>query len=186
MIKSFIVIGLGLLMSVPTFASDTGGDYNFRVNPLALLGGSFSVGFDVKMNDQWTIGPEVSYGSYRLTDSSYSYDVSSFWAGARWNYFTAGVFKDGWYIGPTIGYGTAKVSYTGILGNTEASVSTLIAGALFGYGWFWEKVNLMLGLGYAVGLGPTTVKVKDSSGYESTVNTRVAGVAGEFSVGWTF
>lgn len=162
---------------------------NLRVNPLGLLLGGIDATLDFKYDENWTIGPKLSYMSFEASRSgsfTEDFSIKGYSLGARANWFKNGVYTDGLYVGPDLSYSYVKVSSSDTSGTVTAEGQGLYATGLVGYGWFWQNFNMMLGGGLTAGLLGTQVKVKDSNGNETKVSVRSGGLALEWTVGWTF
>ena len=164
---------------------------NIRFYPINLLVGLISVDADFRLGDFWTLGPSLGFWNASVSNSSGSFSdfsVKMFRVGARANWHKNGVFTDGLYIGPSIDYSTIDVSSRDSNGATaSAKGSILSATALIGYGWFWDSFNMLLGVGGTVGLGPSKIEVKSSSGSTTSYDSiRGGGLALEFAMGFKF
>lgn len=172
--KQFVLIGFVLCFL--GFQSASANSTNIRFNPLGMLVGYINANVDFKVGSSWTIGPEVGYLNWDFSDTS----VSATKFGVRANFFLGGnAFEDGWYIGPFAMYVSAE-GKDDITSDTAKATGTII-GALFGYGWFWNSFNMMLGLGfqsYNINAEATTTVDFDS------VNR--TGAAFEWTIGWAF
>lgn len=173
-----------------TYASDSA-EYNFRFSPIGLIVGSINIGLDIVVAPDWTVGPAVQYWRYKISSDdtifSSDYEITAYSFGGRANWFKNGNFTDGLYVGPSLSYASVKLTTKDSLGDTvTGSASVMLASCLVGYGWYWDSFNMMLGGGAALGLGDTKVKVETSSGSTTEVSSSIAGVALEYSLGWTF
>jgi opacity protein-like surface antigen len=179
-----------LVAAVPGFAAESGSTMDFRFSPIGLIVGSLNAGLDFQVTPNWTLGPEGSFWNRHVSAESSSYshdwDVKAFGIGLRGNWFKNGNFTDGLYVGPSLTYASVKVTNSDVSGDISGSASGLFVSGLVGYGWFWDSFNIMLGGGATMGLGDTKIEVTDSSGTKSDVSTSIAGLALEFSLGWTF
>lgn len=180
-----------LLTSCTSAWASHSNDFNFRFSPLGLIVGSIHTALDYKVTPSWTVGPEISYWHLSVGSStgySSSFDVKSFGVGVRGNWFYNGVYTDGFYVGPSLKYASTSLSVTRTDGSdVSAKASGMFAGALVGYGWFWDSFNIMLGIGATLNLGgENKVTITDSNGDKTPVRTGVAGLDAEFSIGWTF
>jgi hypothetical protein len=187
-LKKIFAALIVLALSSSAFA-DNKDNYNFRFSPIGLLVGAITVNYDIAISDSWTLGPELEYWHFSLSEDSdflSDYSVTAYAVGARANWFMNGKYTDGLYVGPRIDYVNIKLTTTDFTGDVTGTASTIVAGCLVGYGWFWNSFNQMLGIGASVGLGSTSVNITDSSGTSSSVSTSVAGLIGEYSLGWTF
>jgi hypothetical protein len=185
-----ILLCLTLACCTPGAGASESARYNFRISPIGLLVGAVGFDFDIQVAPDWTIGPHATYWHYRLeSNTSYftdKYDVRAFGFGVRANWFKNGAYTDGLYIGPSLFFASTKVTNNDAFGEWSGTSSGLFATGLVGYGWFWENFNIMLGGGATFGLGDTKVTVMDSSGQSTEVSSDIAGLALEFSLGWTF
>lgn len=174
---------------MPNAHAAEGDTMNFRFSPLSLLLTTFDAHVDFALSPEWTLGPQVIFGSYTLSSSgSFSeYKVSNAGLGLRANWMMNGVFTDGLYVSPGLIFQRIKVTAKDSVGDVTASASVPQASGIVGYAWFWDSFNIQLGGGLAFPLGSPDIKVKDSTGYEQTVKlNRLAGLALEFTLGWTY
>jgi hypothetical protein len=189
--RVFLILALvfsGTSVLALNSSPDSGSKYNFRFSPINLLVGSAVIALDFQLNDQWTLGPELSYWNASLTlnrTTGQKIDVNMSSIGARANWFKNGIYTDGFYIGPFARYSKTSINATGSTTIT-GDASGVTAGSLFGYGWFWESFNMMLGGGGALATGQSTLVVTDSSGNRTEVPDRGIGLALEYTLGWTF
>lgn len=165
---------------------------NIRVSPLGLLVGYLNADLDIKMGDEWTLGPTLSYWSFK-TDSSTTtggIDLSMFAIGARANWYPSGVFKSGFFVSPIFQYvsATAKARSSVNGENISATASAPIFQGLAGYHWFGKTINFSLGAGFGVSPSSTKVKVTDSTGTSSNEvqASRSVGLALDMMLGYTF
>lgn len=177
--------------AAPKMSYGSSPEYNFRFSPIGLIVGSINIDFDMAVAPDWTVGPTVSYWrssvSSDSTTFSEKFDVTAYGIGARANWFKNGNFTDGLYVGPSLSYANVKISTKDLSGDSvTGSASVMLASCLVGYGWFWDSFNMMLGGGASFGLGDTKVKVETSTGSSTEVSSSIAGVAIEYSLGWTF
>ena len=180
---------ISLATAASVACADSADTMNFRFSPIGLIVGSVDVGLDFAVAPQWTVGPQVNYWHRHVGASSgftSDWDVKAYGVGARANWFKNGVYTDGLYVGPSLMYASVKVTNDDSFGTTTGTASGLFAGGLVGYGWYWSSFNMMLGGGFTVGLGDTKVTVTSSNGTKTDVSTSIAGLALEYSLGWTF
>jgi hypothetical protein len=164
---------------------------DLRLYPLTVFLGGLSADLDFRLNDQWTLGPSLGYWRFNLDQTSgftSSFTATVLRAGVRANWFKNGTFTSGLYLGPSIDYTMVKVSTSDASGTITATGNTLAVTGLVGYGWFWNSFNMMLGAGAALALGPTKIDVSNTNGSSSnSVSTQSgAGLALEYTIGWTF
>jgi Protein of unknown function (DUF3575) len=186
---SLVVLALFLQWTPAQAKASTANDlYNIRFGPLGLLIGFDSLHFDVAVAPDWTVGPEVTYMKWDLSDTQFnSLNWQEYSIGARANWFNNGVYNDGFYVGPSLSYQVAKLSATDNTGYyADVSTSYFVLGCLGGYGWFWDSFNIMLGLGAKTSLTSPTVTVNTSTGPTSVSIGVVSGIDTEFSLGFKF
>lgn len=188
MIKS---IAFYLAVLTPALArAESSATMNFRVNPIGHVLAGVSLIADFKIDPQWTIGPMVEVAQRTLSSDKDRYTedfrMRAFGAGARANYFHNGVFTDGFYVGPSLQYAKVNLKTRDFLGEITGDASMVLVSAVAGYGWFWTNFNFMLGAGFTASAVPATITVTDSTGYKESINTRLAGLAIELALGWTF
>ena len=173
-----------------TSSSSKEGSINARISPLGLLIGYFNADVDIKVGDQWTLGPTFSYwGVAMTTDSVFSTSrLESKSIGARANWYKNGVFKDSLYFSPIFQYVSATFSGTSrTSGSTiSASASVPVASALVGYHWFGQTVNMSLGAGFGFGLGSSKVTATDGTTTTESNIGRSVGLALDFMIGIVF
>ncbi len=187
--RKFILI-LASFLICSTAVAENSDEYNFRFSPVGLIVGAIGIDFDIKVSDDWTVGPDVAYwhfvygsgGTYKN-----NYDLLAYAFGVRANWFNNGAYTDGLYIGPSLKYVNARISVTDDAGNNlSGTLSGALAECLVGYGWFWSSFNMMLGGGLSSLIGSTNITLTNPSGTVNTVNPPLAGLSLEFSLGWTF
>lgn len=186
-VKLFLIV-IFALTTTQAHAS-SGDSMNFRFNPIGLLIGAVDVSLDFVVTDEWTLGPQFSYVDFSLNSSSgftNKVEVSGIGGGLRGNWFYNGVFTDGFYVGPGLTYTNVSAKVSNATESAEGSVSSVVASALFGYGWFWDSFNILLGGGFATILSNPKVKVVESNGTTTEYEARKGGLALEFSLGFTF
>ncbi len=188
--KAAEVAPVAPVASKVVYASDSA-EYNFRFSPLGLIVGSININLDIVVAPDWTVGPVINYWRYSSSSDrtvfSKDFETTAYGFGARANWFKNGNFTDGLYVGPGLSYANVKVTTTDSTGDSvTGSASVMLASCLVGYGWYWDSFNMMLGGGASLGLGDTKVKVETSSGSSTEVSSTMAGVALEYSLGWTF
>ncbi len=180
--KNFIfilisVLALNLGFSSKLQAKD-GDTFNLTTPPLSLFLGIYSLGLDVKITDQFTLGPVLGYYS----DTSQGVKVKVYELGVRGNWFiNKPVFNSSWYLGPSIAYVGTKASEDKV--NVTLNLWALTV--LGGYHWFWDSgFNLGLGAGFTHINWPDYVTVNGKrisfSQFEETT------LALEFKLGYSF
>src|SRR5579871_4675339 len=97
---------LATLLFTSAVWADGNDTYNFRFSPIGLLAGEASVNFDIRIDPNWTLGPEITYWHYKVSaDSSIfseDYEITATGIGARANWFKNGAYTDGLYVGPSL------------------------------------------------------------------------------------
>jgi hypothetical protein len=184
-----LLCGFSSHAAEPPASGSSSDMYDFRFMPVGLIIGAVSTELDIKIADDWTLGPQLSYWHHNFSaDSGFtsSFDVTAWGAGVRANWFKNGAFNSGLYVGPSLGYANIKVTTSDSGGSRSAELSTAVAEAIVGYAWFWNSFNILLGGGVTTTLGSNDITVTKSDGSTYKVNTRIAGPALEFSLGWTF
>lgn len=186
--KTVIVSFLLSLVSIAEAAPEDIG--NFRINPMAAMMGGLTITTDFKIAEQWTIGPELSLTSFKLTSNagpSEDTSIQTYSIGARANWFQNKVFNDGFYVGPFVTYASAKARLDDVNGSVSNRESTLFGGAIGGYAWFWKSFNVMVGGGLTIPFGTSKVEVENSRGARTDAYINGSGVALlELSLGWAF
>jgi len=189
-IARLLSIAAASLLLTPCAYASNDDLYNFRFSPIGLIVGSVDANLDIKIDPNWTIGPQLGFWHHRFgSDYGFTSDftVDAFEVGARANWFLNGAYVNSFFIGPALNYAHVKVTTTDSNHTpVSASISTVVASCLFGYAWFWDSFNIMLGGGGQFGLGKNAVELTNADGSKTSTNTRVAGLSAEFSLGWTF
>ncbi len=166
------------------------GTKNFRFDPIFLLLGAVNVHLDFKVNNEWTVGPELTAWKFSgdfNTSSADKYDVTLFSGGIRGNWFKNGTFNDGLYLAPFASYYNIDVTVNSSSSNSaNGKASGVSVGGLVGYGWFWKSFNQMLGAGLSSVVGDHKATVTDASGVKEDVDTPRTGFTFEYTLGWTF
>jgi len=104
-----------------------------KFNPLALIVGSFEVGYERVLSDKQSIQVDLAYASF----DSGAFDYSGFGAGLQYRFYIQNS-KDapvGWFAGPV-------ASYTSASANNDFKTSVFAAGGVIGYQWNWNPVTL--------------------------------------------
>jgi len=187
----FVAVAMMLSLSGNAFAQEGGSskDWNIRLGVFTTIIGGISLDLDYKVSPEWTVGVTGGIFDTDIDSDKYEDDInvkgSNF--GVRANWFYNGVYTDGFYIGPALTYITRDVEVKDDFGDKiTASGSTMALSSLFGYGWFWENFNMMLGGGLVLPLGDKEATLKDSGTGEEEEVDLTGGFLGEFTVGWTF
>lgn len=174
-----------------TSSSAKEGSINARISPLGLLIGYFNADVDIKVGDQWTLGPTFSYWGFDVSSSGFTGDsmrVESKSIGARANWYKNGVFKDSLFFSPIFQYVSASATGTSrSSGSTvSASASVPVLSGLVGYHWFGQTLNMSLGAGLGFGLGSSKVKATDGTTTVESDISRSVGLALDFMIGIVF
>ena len=193
--KSFPQITLAAFVFVSALVSATPAqatELNIRFAPLSLLIGWLNVDLDVRVSDQWTLGPTIGLWRTDVEDTYFvgnKYQMKRNAIGARANWSQSGSFKTGFYASPIVQFVRAEVSGTGKTSGNDitASASGITLTGLAGYQWFWDAFNLSVGGGLIVGAQSSDVSVQDgASSYKVASSGRGTGIALDFMLGWTF
>lgn len=190
--RILLAFALPFLMIANQAQAGEGDNYNFRFRPVLAIIGFLDAGFDFKIADQWSIGPDAFYWHLNLDsndDVFDDYEITAFGLGVRANWFKNGAFTNGLYVGPLVRYYDVKVETTDALTNItyEGTANGFTVGSLVGYGWFWDSFNMMLGGGLSVNLDNDKIKVTNSAGETKEYDSRpLAGLLFEYSLGWSF
>jgi hypothetical protein len=176
------------LLGVSAWAN-TGDEFNIRVNAVGVIVGAVGLDFDIKVADNWTLGPQFQYWHLSLSspnDYTSSFKVTDWSAAVRANWFHNGAYTRGLYVGPSAGYASSNISVSDSSATRTASGSGAFVGCLVGYGWFWDNFNMMLGGGAKVNFSKRTASVTNSDGSQHDVNLGLTGLDLEYTLGWTF
>lgn len=104
-----------------------------KFNPLALIVGSFEVGYERVLNNSQSLQIDLAYSSI----NSGSFDYSGFGAGLQYRFYVQSS-KDapvGWFVAPV-------VSYTSVSADNDFKTSVFAAGGVVGYQWNWNPITL--------------------------------------------
>lgn len=183
---------LATLTVAPSVAHSADNELNVRFAPLSLLVGWLNVDLDVRVNDQWTLGPTIGLWRANIEDNYFvgdKYQLKRNAVGVRANWSQSGSFQTGFYVSPIVQFVRAEVS--GVSKSTgndiTASASGITITGIAGYQWFWDTFNLSVGGGLILGAQSSDVSVQDGpSSYKVASSGRGTGVALDFMLGWTF
>ncbi len=150
-------------------------DANIRLNPVGLLFGVANLGADFAVNENFTLGGNVSY--WNLDVGSSEADVFGY--GVRGQLFFDEVFTDSWYAAASVSLSQARARNTN--SGNEASVDGFTISGIIGYMWIWDNFNMQLGGGVQIiNLDETANSDIDFAGLGGTLPTI------EYSLGWAF
>lgn len=167
--------------STESSSSATG---NFHFSPLAALLGIIDLGVDFKVNESWTLGPQLQFLNYKLDRA----EVKATGLGVRGEYYLGRpVFSEGWHLASELIWMDLKVTeqISGITYDGTAKGTGL--GVLAVYKWVWpSQFNLDLGVGFAAA-NARDIEVRSSTGLTERVEySNATGLALEFAIGWLF
>ena len=177
-----LILGLALLATVSAAHATEEDRWNVMTNPLLLLLGP-NVQVDYRLEDHWTVGPQVFYVNRTLGD----YDLRAFSAGVNANYYFATALTHSWFVQGGAGYSSVHLEgddskYGDRLSGSSSGV---YAKGVGGYHWFWGDFNLRLGAG--VTYQSSRVVLRDRNGDQAKASSGASlSLAGEASLGWTF
>ncbi|NQZ18936.1 MAG: hypothetical protein HRT44_06745 [Bdellovibrionales bacterium] len=144
---------------------------------------------DFQVSESWTLGPQLGgqyLGISTLSDNS-EVQRTGLEIGARANWHSNGYHEMGFYIGPSLVYVDIQSrTRSGLSANVTNSEPGLYAGAVFGYGWFWDTFNMLLGAGFQTALTSASIEYTDSNNVRYKYERPDFGLPVEFSLGWTF
>lgn len=189
-ILQIALVTSALLSAQQAFSSDT--EMNIRFAPASLLFGWLNVDLDLRVSEQWTIGPTIGLWRIQIEDSYFvgdKYDLKRNAVGVRANWSQSGTFQTGFYASPIVQFAQVEIAGTGkSTGNDiSASASGLTITGIAGYQWFWESFNIALGGGLILGGPASDISVQDGpTSYKIANNQRTTGAAFDFMLGWTF
>lgn len=180
-----------MLPARSALASENADELNFRFAPLSLLIGWLNVDLDVRISENWTVGPTIGVWRINVPDSyfvgeKYLLKRNSFGVRANWSH--NGAFKTGFYLSPIVQFVRAEAS--GVSASSGNSISATASATTFtgiaGYQWFSDSFNITAGAGFIAGR-PSDVSVVDgATNYKIAGDSRDAGFALDFMLGWTF
>ncbi|MEL0456088.1 DUF3575 domain-containing protein [Flavobacteriaceae bacterium SZ-1-7] len=104
-----------------------------KFNPLALIVGSFELGYERVLNDSQSLQVDLGYASF----SSGSFDYTGFGAGLQYRFYIQKSHDapTGWFAGPIASYSSASA-------DNDFKTSVFAAGGVIGYQWNWNPVTL--------------------------------------------
>lgn len=104
-----------------------------KFNPLALIVGSFEVGYERVLSDNQSIQIDLAYASF----DSGIYDYTGFGAGLQYRFYLqkAKEAPVGWFAGPVASYASSSA-------DNDFKTSVFAAGGVVGYQWNWEPITL--------------------------------------------
>lgn len=156
--------------------------YNLRFEPLRLIYSTLDVVLDIKVTENWTMGFEAGYSKYQNWPQIY---VVTSIVGFRANWYKNSTFSDGLYASPFIRYADVKID--AVAGSvTEGRNYSNVLGCFFGYSWYWDNFNILVGIspfGYSQ---PSTLVVKQQNGNVYGIRDRLLEATGELTLGWRF
>jgi hypothetical protein len=165
------------------------------VNPIGLLVGSFGVGGDIALSDNFSTELAVGFGS-RSSDDDFtrSYKVSSFRVNAIGKYyfspdegadkFYAGAFLR--YINRGYSYDSPQTTFEGVEYNGDYDQTRFGLGFLFGYKVVVDSkiiVDFNFGAGTSIA---DSYKYADSSGNEVAIEWPSLMIVGKLGIGYRF
>lgn len=108
-----------------------------KFNPLALIVGSFEVGYERVLNENQSLQVDLGYSSF----DSGSLDYSGLGAGLQYRFYVQKSKEApvGWFAGPVASYSSTKADANG---GDDFKTSVFVAGGVFGYQWNWEPITL--------------------------------------------
>lgn len=178
-----------------TWGSDgVNGDFiNLRASGLFLLVGGLNLDLDFKINDEWTVGPTLTYWKFdfNTTAGFVGSKLSTIYKaiGVRANWSQNGTYRTGMYLSPILQFAGATVegvsSSTGRTITGEANAPVL--SGLVGYQWFYPTgFNITAGIGLSVGASGTKAEATDGTTTVKTETSRTGGLALDFMMGYVF
>ncbi len=195
--KSFAKVTLATLvlfsiLAATSSANAAGAEMNIRFAPLSLLIGWLNVDLDVRVSNQWTLGPTIGLWRTNVEDNYFvgdKYQLKRNAVGVRANWSQSGSFQTGFYVSPIVQFVRAEIS--GVSKSTgndiTASASGVTITGIAGYQWFWDTFNLSVGGGLILGAQSSDVSVQDGpTSYKAASSGRGTGAALDFMLGWTF
>lgn len=158
--------------------------FNIHTNPLTWIVGLYSLGADVAITDNLTLG-----GSYNIFDFSGNefednIDATAKGFGLRVQYFFNQAFSNSWYL--TGFYDSTDGEVDDTDSNQFADFSVNSAGITAGYFWIWGNFNLQVGLGFQqnnVKVTDSTLSAQDQADIEDLDGTNITG---DLRIGFAF
>lgn len=174
-----------VVLSLSSLAAQASPDdqFNFRFSPALVILGGLGAGLDYRINDQFVAGVQGAAMHFSLFDT----DVTGSNAAFHVDYSFRPAFTHGWFLTGQAGYTSADVSYKDSDGQKySASGRGGYVAVGGGYHWFWSSFNMSVaGL---LGSNPIgEIEVKNNNGEViKTQSSPLAGLMGEFQLGFTF
>ncbi len=125
-----------------SFNSDVTDQWNIRWNTLGLAVGAIVTELNYKWNENLVIGPAFFAMNNKKNNSSISIGGLSF----NFIYYLKPLYSNNFYIGAFFGSFSVDAK-AGVIGQLyTAHVEIPYIGLRSGYHWFWNKINLNIGL----------------------------------------
>lgn len=104
-----------------------------KFNPLALIVGSFEIGYERVLSENQSLQIDLAYASF----NSGSFDYSGFGAGLQYRFYLQKSKEApvGWFAGPVASYSSASA-------DNDFKTSVFAAGGVIGYQWNWNPITL--------------------------------------------
>ncbi len=115
------------------FSKMTAQENVIKFNPLALVLGSFEVGYERVLSDNQSIQVDLAYASF----DSGLFDYTGFGGGLQYRFYMQKSKEApvGWFAGPVASYTTASA-------DNDFKTSVFSAGGVIGYQWNWNPITL--------------------------------------------
>lgn len=184
-LKNTIIFCLPFIISSWCYAK-----INVRIDPLAALGGALNVGIDHDIGSSSIFG--FSFGSLNYSakaafgdeDNKLEATINAPYLGVRAAYAFSGAFSSSWFLGVMARY-YPRISFkTKDLPEREEIGAGGFWGVDFGYQWFWQHFNIMLG--YLLSFCPSKIDAQDEQSNVTTKESFPCGGGIEFTLGWVF
>lgn len=104
-----------------------------KFNPLALILGSFELGYERVISDNQSLQVDLAYASF----DSGTIDYTGFGAGLQYRFYLqkAKEAPIGWFAAPVVSYSSASA-------DNDFKTSVFSAGGVIGYQWNWNPITL--------------------------------------------
>jgi hypothetical protein len=188
MIRQFCLSTIIFCICTPAALSKSN---NISVNPLGLLFGTVSLGYEHKLSNTTSLGVFGSYADLKISD--FRFTVYSLGLRSNFALSSNDILADGWYVAPLVQYSSIEWTFKSDEdGKVNEPTTTMSLAAIFGYGWFWGSgFNIRLGLGpqlSRITFGKIEVENEDGTKETPERDRSFSGVSltGEFTMGIAF
>jgi Protein of unknown function (DUF3575) len=150
MMKKLSILAVALFATCSVFAQKGGdGPQNvIKVNPLGLLFGQASIGYERAINEKSSFVIAPTFGGFKLGGFSYS----QFGLGGEYRFYLSKTktAPEGIYVGPGVGFNSGKVKESQT--STKVNFTSFYGKAIIGNQWIFNSgfvIDLNVGLQYS-------------------------------------